>query len=549
MKMIKVNISRKLAILICVCLSASLMGCNSSIPESYYQNHIAVAVTDKGASKIPVNFYFDNISNTEAIDINDYTSLFFERLFLTNNTQFDTTCYVRCNAGGTVNGETYEFNKYSGKINETYLSPDFYLSCDNKKTRQEAGALSQIYTSEPNNSIFDKNSVSVIFTDLSEMNLSQTAEIIRNDYLKPDYKMMMLSFSAPLKKDVEFAVARDDSEVDLRSQHSVNGVSQYRYYYLIISGPPISVASYYNALNANLTTEQKSNNKNGNKFEPFVCKSSPMFWTQHSFDNSTDLAVNMGPGGKSHTYNDKDFESATIRLREPDWPTIPEDYRSQYLEYEYDPVGKGGYTAKGRFASIDFSFNCELKMDDYVRPYTESDVAIVDKESIVPYDKNIEYDNSIIVRYAFDNLRCDFFHNGKMVCSSDMLNDSSSINTYRRKVSRFFKEFDIKDDKTISVISDNTDKSGIDSIVITADVIQNITYPNRISEWVEEQDWTAAHTSNNPIVRTAGLKKFYCTVFGISYSNTTSYTDQYQQKEVTLDPANIGMLKLVITNI
>lgn len=549
MKKSKTNIGNKLTILICVCLSASLMGCSSTIPESYYHKHLSATMTEMGASKIPVNFYFDNISNTEAIDINDYTSLFFERLFLTNNTQFDTTCYVRCNAGGTVNGDTYEFNKYTGEISESYINPDFYLSCDNKKTRQEAGPLSQIYTSEQNNNLFDQNSVSVIFTDLSEMNLSQTAEIIRNNYLRPDYKMMMMSFSAPIKKGIEFAVARDEREVDLRSQHSVKGVSQYRYYYLIISGPPISVASYFNALNANLTTEQKINNKNGEKFEPFVCKSSPMFWTQHSFDYNTDLVVNMGPRGKSHTYTDKDFESATIRLKEPDWPTILEDYRSQYLEYEYDPVGKGGYTSKGRFASIDFSFNCELKMDDYVRPYTESDAAIVDKESIIPYDKNNEYDNSIIVRYAFNNLRCDFFRNGKMVCSSDMLNDTSTVNTYRRKVSRFFKEFDIKDDKTISVISDNTDKSGIDSIVITADVIQNITYPNRISEWVEEQDWTAAHTSNNPIVRTAGLKKFYCTVFGISYSNTTSYTDQFQQRELTLDPANIGTLKLVITSI
>ena len=207
-------------------------GCSGKLPQSFPNMNYSTDVQDdenKNIDITPVNFYFDNIENTKAINYNSLIpSSFMQSVISTNRSTFTTTDYHL-----ELKDGKYNIAENEKPLEDLYLSDEFYIDKSNSETRESSGILNLLFNEEEPQ--IDMDTVNLIFTDLSEKDIDKVARNIRETYLlSEEYNVCVLTVSMQTKEDYQpFYVCTGNNSI---IEVNADGLDK-RFYYLIMLGP------------------------------------------------------------------------------------------------------------------------------------------------------------------------------------------------------------------------------------------------------------------------------------------------------------------------
>ena len=551
----------------------SVSGCTNNIPSAFPD--ISSEESDSGDSNVditPVNFYFDNIENTKAINYNSLiASSFMKSVISTNRSTFATTDYHL-----ELEKDKYVIRENTQPLEDVYLSESFYITDSNETTRNGSGILNLLFNEDE--SAVNMDEVNVIFTDLSEKDIDKAARRIRDIYLaSEEYNVCLLAVSMETEKGYQpFYISTGNNNI---IKVDAGGIDS-RFYYLIMLGPTAEVSAYVHCLKANLSdsrpiegsdyyiTDYDYIQHQFNVEDDLNTDSISYYDANYAFSalyaDSPDIPKSAEVSGESENAEEKtttteEMTTTTVIYSEPDYKDENEkaykthiirldshsDYYKQdiwHLRYNKKNTDGIDLNPKGyRGNSLDFSLQVNMDLS-----YSLSDKRIhyltLDKKSDgsivyigLPDSKMINKDDAFFALGTEEDVQVYSVQNDRW----------TQLDSNR--ISRFFKEFTTKSGR-LSIISDNTDEGGISDLYITVPVYQIVVRKNYTPKWIDSRAYVIGqdHNGLDRYRKTYNLRQFYCMLFGINIENKENdiYVD-----ETLVERNIIGYIRVLITDI
>lgn len=390
----------------------------------------------------------------------------------------------------------------------------------------EIAAESDVVT-DRQESFFNPDAINVIFTDLSEKNITYLGEELRRYYIEDNrYSACVLAIKLELQKDQLIYYASKDNANSLTKDTSGDS----RWFYLLMTGPTTDLATFVQNLTLRLN---EANLKEGSASGGY--EMSDINFTAQNFNISEDLtietldATNTELAELQEEYgNDALFERALVRLE----PVSNEDsvfpvgiYRDEILEYRYvrseDAFNLEGYEGA---STDDFALNIYLDKE-------------IERHDLVAESTKLSYVFGDPVIY---------YQNGDQWTEMDPDHQE-----------RFFHKISTKesDGKMLTLVGDYSDECGIHDIYVTVPILQRATVSNVVSStvtsntsWILNECTYDSSNVEEEMKRTYYFDKFYMNLFDLEMEKARdengnlyeTYQDVYSQ---------IDELKILIEDI
>ena len=540
----------------------SFSGCSKELPKNFpdmSQDSNLNFDASNSNDITSVNFYFDNIENTHAIDYTStINSSFIQALISTNRSTFSTTDFQL-----ELHGDDYSISKCDKPIEDLYRTDDFYISSSTKKSRENSGVINLLFDEE--NPQINMNEVNVIFTDLSEPHIDKAARIIHDNYLSSEeYNVCLLTIEMQPKKDYKpfFIYSSNNTVIEVNAK----GLDK-RFYHLLILGPTTKVAAYVHCLKANLKDARPIENS-----DYFI---TDYDYVQHTFDIEEDINYDSILYPNANIAYLASIEEIKVESAEdkdtPDNPTITSEiptisyndrndevfrtnlirliskddyYKHQVWHLEYDkkytndlylsPKGYGSNSYDFSLqANLDFYNVLENKIPHYISLKKKNDGSIIYND--IP---NVE----MITK---DDIFFSFGAEEEIMFYTDTNGDWERLD--EKRVARFFKSCTTNDGR-LNIISDNTDEGGIKNLYIVVPVYQIVIKKNYTLSWIDKRAYIPGQESNalERYEKTFDLRQFYSLLFGINIENREG---NYFVDETIMERNIMGYARILITGI
>lgn len=382
-------------------------------------------------------------------------------------------------------------------------------------------------TATDSESFFDPDAINVMFTDLSEKNITYLGEELRRYYTDDNrYNACVLAVKLELQPDSTLFYASKDNANSLTKNASKDS----RWYYLVMTGPSTDLAVFVQNLTTHLNDLNMYEGTESGGYEI-----SDLSFTSENFDADADITVKSLSNGDSEQTELQSaegdnalFENCLVRLEavEDKESVFPVGiYRDGIIEYKYNyaekEYGLKGYNGED---TADFALNVhldkEVKSYDLVAESTE--LSYVFGEPVVYYQNGEEW--------------------------AEMDSDHKE---------RFFHLIDVEknDGKTLTIISDNSDECDIHDVYITVPILQRATIsqvvssePDSTTSWILNECTFKSSDTAEEVKKTYYFDKFFINLFDLEIEGSRdennnlydSYRDVYSQ---------IDELKILIEDI
>lgn len=379
-------------------------------------------------------------------------------------------------------------------------------------------------------SLFDPDAINIVFTDLSEKNITYLGEDLNTYYTADNrYNACVMAIKFGMNPGETIYCAGKDQSGALTPHEAGDS----RWFYVLMMGPSTDLAVFVQKLTAKLNSENINEGVEGYEL-------SDLSFTSENFVRDDDIVVNMLDRSNEEQVAaiqaggaDALFETETVRLermqdRDSVFPVGI--YRDNIMEYRYNAsekqFGLKGYQGA---STKDFSLNIDL-------------IKQVEQYDLVAESTELDY--------VF----------GEPVVYIEGKDGWEEMDPDHKE--RFFKRISVEDNdgKTLSIISDNADECDHHNVYITVPILQKAT----ISQVVSDKDGSTTKWVLDPakgkgctvvesdpkeeVKRTYYFDKFYINVFGLKIEG-----DRDGQRNVydeTKDVfAQIDELKILIEGI
>lgn len=377
-------------------------------------------------------------------------------------------------------------------------------------------------------SFFNPDAINVMFTDLSEKDITYLGEDLRQYYIADNrYSACILAIKLEMESTPKDNGENEPSHVlyyaskDNGNELTKNDVGDSRWFYLLMTGPTTDLATF--AQNLTNHMEKDANLHQGSEDGGYEI--SDLYFTPENFNADEDLSIIQLDQNNSklttlqaESGNDALFESSMVRLE----PVADVDsvfpvgiYRDEILEYRYTRLEKEfGIKGYQDANTNDFALNIYLEKEVESRNMVADTTTLkyVFGDPVIYYqdgDEWIEMDPDHQER---------FFH---------------LISIGNRK----------EDGKHLTIIEDNSDECGIHDLYITVPILQRAMVNNVVSstskstEWVLNECTFNSSDTKEEVKRTYYFDKFYGNLFGLEIEDSRDennnviepYKDMYSQ--------------------
>ncbi|WP_295218031.1 hypothetical protein [Ruminococcus sp.] len=378
---------------------------------------------------------------------------------------------------------------------------------DNKKEEKTKGDNNKATDSKEkkNDSFFEPDAINVLFTDLSEKDITYLGEKLRQCYTQDNrYSACVMA----MKLEMSEGSKEEPHCIYYAGKDNANGltkkdVGDSRWFYLLMMGPTTDLATFAQNLTQHLNQIgiQEGNADDGGY------EISDLNFTSTDFDAQKDLKIQtldqMSEKDKKDTSDkavNRCFENYMVRLN----PVEDADsvfsvgiYRDSILEYKYTSaekqLGLDGYNnAKTKDFAINITLDKKIEQFDLVAKDTKLDYVF--GNPVIYYEKDSKW--------------------------TEMDPDHQE---------RFFHEVSTEgnDGKQLTLIGDNSDECGIHNIYVTVPILQKATVSNIIStdptsttDWVLKECTFNSSDPNEEVKRTYYFDKFYMNLFDMEIENS-----------------------------
>lgn len=578
-------------------VSVSAVGCGDMSLE--FPGIDSSALENNTENSHKVNLYFQNNENTYLINHKGKTSIgFFESLSKTIELESDSNersrTYILRNNGNSLVLSAYDREENGNKTWDVAVkenSPEnagkniFYefdsadlgkrqengivsLFLDEVKKADIAKAEEETAVSPPesnaetsaanqsendSNQLFDPEAINIIFTDLSEKNISDLGKDFYNYYLiNPEYSACVLAVNLETTEgETLYFDGKDRDGIASRKSKDT------KYYYLVMTGPSSELANFVQTLTEELENADHNFTQGGTDKSYRI---SDLYFTPDKFDQNSDAAYNLlsdvnsseisnnddaaetSGSSESETEqnvvseNDVYFENCPVRLTRIEGSdsvfSAESGLRENIIEFRYDAkenvVSENNTKLKGYRGgkTKDFSFSTSLNK-------SVSNRGLVDNKTDLSYVFGVPE-----IYYQNDNVWTVMDKDHK---------------------ERFFKDISITDKSTYSdkvhIIGDYSDECGIHEIYVTIPVYQKAVVDNVLSaedscncSWVINECTYNGTNTDDEVKKTSNFNYFYMNLFNMSEEGSVDEdnADIEEKKDVF---SQVGEMHILIEDI